>query len=55
MQFESVALLLAHGAREDPVAKDGSTIDGLMAGVSPEMLRDLPPAVDAFVKRHRPH
>jgi hypothetical protein len=53
MQFESVALLLAHGAREDRVAKDGITLDRLMADVAPEMLRHLPPEVDAFVKRHR--
>ena len=52
--FESVALLLAHGAREDPVAKDGTTLDKLMANVPPDMLKDLPPAVDAFVKRHQP-
>ncbi len=55
MQFQSVALLLAHGAREDQVAKDGTTIDQLMADVPPEMLRNLPPDVDAFVKRHQRH
>jgi ankyrin repeat protein len=54
MQFESVALLLAHGAREDQVAKDGTTLDKLMADVPPDMLKDLPPDVDAFVKRHQP-
>lgn len=54
MQFESVALLLAHGAREDRVAKDGTTLDKLMAGVSPEMLKNLPADVDAFVRRHQP-
>jgi hypothetical protein len=54
MQFESVALLLAHGAREDQVAKDGTTLDRLVADVAPEMLKNLPPEVDAFVKRHRP-
>jgi hypothetical protein len=54
MQFTSVAQLLAHGAREDQVAKDGTTIDKLMADVPPEMLRNLPPDVDAFVNRHRP-
>jgi hypothetical protein len=53
MQFKSVALLLAHGAREDQVAKDGTTIDKLMADVPLEMLRSLPPDVDAFVKRHQ--
>jgi hypothetical protein len=53
-QFKSVALLLAHGAREDPVTKDGTTLDKLMADVPPEMLENLPPDVDAFVKRHRP-
>ena len=53
-QFESVALLLAHGAREDQVAKDGTTLDKLMANVPPDMLKDLPPDVDAFVKRHQP-
>ncbi len=53
-QFESVALLLAHGAREDRVAKDGTTLDKLMADVPPDMLKDLPPGVDAFVKRHQP-
>jgi len=53
-QFESVALLLAHGAREDQVAKDGTTLDKLMADVPPDMLKDLPPDVDAFVKRHQP-
>jgi len=55
MQFKSVALLLAHGTREDQVAKDGTTIDKLMADVAPEMLKNLPPDVDAFVKRHQPH
>jgi hypothetical protein len=54
MQFRSVALLLAHGAREDQVAKDGTTLDKLMADVAPEMLHNLPPDVDAFVKRHQP-
>ncbi len=54
LQFKSVALLLALGAREDQVAKDGTTLDKLMADVPPEMLKDLPPEVDAFVKRHRP-
>ena len=54
MQFDSVALLLAHGAREDRVAQDGTTLDKLMADVPPEMLKNLPPDVDAFVKRHRP-
>ncbi len=54
MQFKSVALLLAHGTREDQVAKDGTTIDKLMADVPPEMLTNLPPDVDAFVKRHQP-
>ena len=54
MQFRSVALLLAHGAREDQVAKDGTTLDKLMADVAPEMLNNLPPDVDAFVKRHQP-
>jgi hypothetical protein len=53
-QFESVALLLAHGAREDLLAKDGTTLDKLMADVPPDMLKGLPPDVDAFVKRHRP-
>ena len=53
MQFESVALLLAHGAREDRVAKDGTTLDKLMADVAPEMLEKLPAAVDAFVRRHQ--
>jgi ankyrin repeat protein len=52
--FESVALLLAHGAREDRVAKDGTTLEKLMADVPPDMLKDLPPDVDAFVKRHQP-
>jgi len=52
--FESVALLLAHGAREDRVGKDGTTLEKLMADVPPEMLKDLPPDVDAFVKRHQP-
>jgi hypothetical protein len=33
MQFKPVALLLAHGAREDQVAKDGTAIDLLMAEV----------------------
>jgi hypothetical protein len=54
MRFESVALLLAHGAREDRVAKDGTTLEKLMADVPPDMLKDLPPDVDAFVKRHQP-
>jgi len=54
MRFESVALLLSHGAREDQVAKDGTTLDKLMADVPPDMLKDLPPDVDAFVKRHQP-
>jgi ankyrin repeat protein len=54
MQFDSVALLLAHGAREDQVAKDGTTLDKLMTDVAPEMLKNLPPDVDAFVKRHQP-
>jgi hypothetical protein len=54
MQFESVALLLAHGAREDQVAKDGTTLDKLIADVAPEMLKNLPPDVEAFVKRHQP-
>ena len=54
MEFKSVALLLAHGAREDKVAKDGTTLDKLMADVPPDMLKNLPPDVDAFVKRHRP-
>jgi ankyrin repeat protein len=54
MQFKSVALMLAHGAREDQVAKDGTTLDHLMADVAPEMLKNLPPDVDAFVKRHQP-
>ncbi len=54
MQFNSVALLLAHGAREDQVAKDGTTLDKLMTDVAPEMLKNLPPDVDAFVKRHQP-
>jgi len=53
-QFESVALLLAHGAREDRVARDGTTLEKLMADVPPDMLKDLPPDVDAFVKRHQP-
>ena len=53
-QFESVALLLAHGAREDRVATDGTTLDKLMADVPPDMLKDLPADVDAFVKRHQP-
>jgi hypothetical protein len=52
--FESVALLLAHGAREDRVAQDGTTLEKLMADVPPDMLKDLPPDVDAFVKRHQP-
>lgn len=54
MQFKSVALVLALGAREDQVAKDGTTIDKLMADVPPDMLRNLLPEVDAFVKRHQP-
>jgi ankyrin repeat protein len=54
MRFESVALLLAHGAREDRVATDGTTLDKLMADVPPDMLKDLPPDVGAFVKRHQP-
>ena len=54
MQFRSVALLLARGAREDQVAKDGTTLDKLMADVKPEMLNNLPPDVAAFVKRHQP-
>jgi hypothetical protein len=54
MQFKSVALLLAHGAREDQVAKDGTTLERLMADVPPNMLKNLPPDVDAFVKRHQP-
>jgi ankyrin repeat protein len=52
--FESVALLLAHSAREDRVAKDGTTLEKLMADIPPDMLKDLPPDVDAFVKRHQP-
>jgi hypothetical protein len=52
--FESVALLLAHGAREDRVATDGTTLEKLMADVPPDMLKGLPPDVDAFVKRHQP-
>jgi len=52
--FESVALLLAHGAREDRVGNDGTTLEKLMADVPPEMLKDLPPDVNAFVKRHQP-
>lgn len=51
--FDSVALLLAHGAREDRVAKDGTTLETLMANVPPDILKDLPPDVDAFVKRHQ--
>ena len=54
MEFRSVALLLAHGAREDRIVKDGTTLDKLMADVLPEMLNNLPPDVDAFMKRHRP-
>jgi hypothetical protein len=54
MRFESVALLLAHGAREDRVATDRTTLDKLMADVPPDMLKDLPPDVGAFVKRHQP-
>jgi ankyrin repeat protein len=54
MEFRSVALLLAHGAREDRIAKDGTTLHKLLADVLPEMLNNLPPDVDAFVKRHRP-
>src|SRR5262249_23142546 len=53
MQFKSVALLLAHGARDDQVAKDGTTIDKLISDVAPEVLKDLPADVDAFVKRHQ--
>jgi hypothetical protein len=52
--FESVALLLAHGAREDRVGQDGTTLEKLMADVPPDMLKNLPPDVDAFVKRHQP-
>jgi len=54
MQFQSVSLLLDHGAREDRIAKDGTTLDNLMANVPPVMLKNLPPNVEAFVRRHPP-
>jgi hypothetical protein len=48
MQFGSVAC-----AREDQVAKDGTTLNKLMADAAPELLMNLPPDVDAFVRRHQ--
>jgi hypothetical protein len=45
--------LMAHGAREDQVAKDGTTLNKMMADAAAEILKNLPRDVDAFVRRHQ--
>jgi hypothetical protein len=54
-QYEAAVLLLAHGAAEDRVAPDGTTMEMLIAAIPAEDAAKLPPAVRALADRHRAH
>ena len=52
--FRAADVLLANGAREDRVSTTGTTMESLVAGIPPDDLAGLPPAVRALVDRRRP-
>ncbi len=53
-EYEAAELLVARGAAEDRVARDGKTMEALIAEIPPEAAATLPPAVRALADRHRP-
>jgi ankyrin repeat protein len=53
-RYELAALLLVRGAAEDRVARNGTTMEMLVAKIPLEDRATLPPSVKALAERHRP-
>jgi hypothetical protein len=53
-RYEVAELLIARGAAEDRVARDGKTMEALVAAIPPGDAATLPPAVRALADRHPP-
>src|ERR1700722_10661295 len=51
-RYDAAELLIAHGAAEDRVATDGTTMEALIAAIPPGNAATLPPSVRALADRH---